>query len=553
VLFGELTAARETFSDFCATHALPGDRDSLRAVSAAAGEYRSTLGSARIALTELDRKRQAVETAIRRLAAAEEQVARAAGDAEREGGEAERLQAKRDTLERSIGVDVQELKARVVALAARRTELREAERSKIDEFTTASVNVQAATTGLRAAQEAFEVAERQRQQALDEFKRLEAADMLVLALADAAPADHEQAGEWTYTRTVEVIRALPADRLRTRPGATLESLTNLVQRDSSELDRALTEYDMQVVTERVDAMMIVRISDGGVERTATALADALAREIEVREQALSAEQQRIFGDTLIEEIAEHLRERINGVRETVKVINGKLSRCPTGSGKTVSLSWNAGELDGMDMHPIVSLIAGRSIAALRSEQRDLLVEFFRRRIDVAREQHVADADGEHATAAYLMEAFDYRDWFEFDLHQHDQLTGRREKLTSSRHGTGSGGEQAVLMHMPLFAAAAALYDSARLGVSPRLIALDEALSGIDEQTRPQVMRVTVELDLDVFLTAHEIKPYYPAVPRISVYMLHRENDDWGVFAEWFEWDGKTLIQRDPEDPQLAVA
>jgi uncharacterized protein YPO0396 len=324
-----------------------------------------------------------------------------------------------------------------------------------------------------------------------------------------------------------------------------------VQRDCSELDRVLAEYEMQVVTAQVDGMTIAKITEGGVERTAAALADALTHELEIREQALSAEQQRIFGDTLIEEISEHLRQRITGVRATVKAINDKLAKCPTGSGRTVSLSWDPGELDSIDMTPIVSLIAGRSIAALRSDQRATLVEFFRRRIDEARERHVADADGEHATAAYLMEAFDYRTWFAFDLYQRD-LQGRREKLTSSRHGTGSGGEQAVLMHMPLFAAAAALYDSARLGIAPRLIALDEALSGIDEQTRPHVLRVTVELDLDVFLTAYEIKPYYPTIPRISVYVLHRVNGEWGVFAEWFEWDGVDLHQRDLEDPQLQV-
>ena len=59
--------------------------------------------------------------------------------------------------------------------------------------------------------------------------------------------------------------------------------------------------------------------------------------------------------------------------------------------------------------------------------------------------------------------------------------GRRAlRLTKQRHAVGSGGEQSVLIHLPLFAAAAALYGD---GQARRLIMLDEALSGIDDETR----------------------------------------------------------------------
>ena len=115
----------------------------------------------------------------------------------------------------------------------------------------------------------------------------------------------------------------------------------------------------------------------------------------------------------------------------------------------------------------------RSVATLGEAERAPLIEFFRARIQRAREQTAIDgATGEAGAAAHLRSAFDYRDWFAFTLYE--VKDGQRAKLTPKRHALGSGGEQAVLVHMPLFAAAAALYASSRDGRAPRLVMLDVA-------------------------------------------------------------------------------
>ena len=81
-------------------------------------------------------------------------------------------------------------------------------------------------------------------------------------------------------------------------------------------------------------------------------------------------------------------------------------------------------------------------------------------------------------AETLMDAFDYRTWFAFTLHE--RIGSSRVRLTKRRHAVGSGGEQSVLIHLPLFAAAAALYGDSE---APRLISvLDEALQA--STTRP---------------------------------------------------------------------
>jgi hypothetical protein len=80
--------------------------------------------------------------------------------------------------------------------------------------------------------------------------------------------------------------------------------------------------------------------------------------------------------------------------------------------------------------------------------------------------------------------------------------------------------------------------------------LDEALSGIDDDTRERVLAATVALDLDVVMTSHELWGTYASVPRLAIYQLHRENGVFGVHAIPFLWDGALLHER--EQAELAA-
>ena len=148
-------------------------------------------------------------------------------------------------------------------------------------------------------------------------------------------------------------------------------------------------------------------------------------------------------------------------------------------------------------------------------------------------------------SALLADAFDYRRWFGFGLLL--EIDGHTERLTARRHAVGSGGEQAVLIHLPLFAAAAALYGDTP---APRLVMLDEALSGIDDETRERVLGATVAFDLDLVMTSHELWGTYRTVPQLAIYQLHREQGDFGVHAIRFLWDGERLreLEQDQLDP-----
>jgi uncharacterized protein (TIGR02680 family) len=516
------------------------DESAVRRHREAAVAYRRASGHVVAAVLD-------VRAARRQLAALDERLehGRAAAAeydtaARRAEDEARRLDAEAREARAALGRDGADLRSRKDAAERRRDDAR----ARIEELHAQEGTQREQARDLAAACERanreLEVARDARHAALDAFRRLDTGGLLVLALGDDAPGDHRDAAGWTLTRALEVARGLPDAASRT----SLAELANRVQRECSRLDQDLAQYgDYGVVTQLADDLLVVQVTEGPREHALVRLMERLDEELDHRRRALSAEQRRVFSDALLEEIADHLRRRIEAVTDLVADMNATLAGCPTGSGKVVELAWRPRE-DG-DLRELMRLLR-RSLPTLAEPERERLVTFFRDRVETAREEAAGAGVSAGGVSAHLRTAFDYRDWFAFDLIEvHD---GQRIRLTARRHAVGSGGEQAVLVHLPLFAAAAALYDSSRDAAAPRPVMLDEALSGIDDRTRERVMHALVQLDLDVVMTSHELWGTYRTVPALAIYQLHRDNDLFGVFAERFLWDGEVLH----EGPQTAL-
>ena|SRR5439155_2854889 len=99
------------------------------------------------------------------------------------------------------------------------------------------------------------------------------------------------------------------------------------------------------------------------------------------------------------------------------------------------------------------------------------------------------------------------------------------------------------MHLPLFAAAAAFYESAA-PTAPRLIVLDEAFAGIDKQMRGQLMGLLAEFGLDFVMTSYDEWGFYAEIDGLSTYHLARAEGMRGVYCDWFLWDGHEARQID---------
>jgi uncharacterized protein (TIGR02680 family) len=527
-----------------AAHGLPSPLDAagLELLRDSSAELAPAAAAAARAWVLVERETQAAQRAATRLSTAHAEADAQDRRARDEHAESQRLAAEHATREQALGSTGKDLRQRHAEVVSALRSAREAQRRAGGVAQQALIALATLERDADQRTQEHDAARRHRENASAGFRSLAQAGILQLVLTDATPADADSASDWTFTRTLEVARALPQELLSVRSGAGEQAVT--VQREVQLLDRELADADMGAYASRgEDDLLLVHITEGGGEQTLGQVLDTLTAEIANSEQILTAEERRVFNDALVEEIADHMRQRIHEVRGRVEQMNAVLRRSPTAAGKTVELVWRALDDDEGRQHAALELLR-RDVRHLGEESRHELVAFFRARIDDARHKQT-DSGEPQSMADTLMDAFDYRRWFAFALYERSG-TGRVH-LTKQRHAVGSGGEQSVLIHLPLFAAAAALYGDTQ---APRLIMLDEALSGIDDETRERVLAATVAFDLDLVMTSHELWGTYRSVPQLSIYQLHRENGTPGVHAIPFVWDGDVL--RELEQSELLV-
>jgi len=295
---------------------------------------------------------------------------------------------------------------------------------------------------------------------------------------------------------------------------------------------------MDVTTRSPDGMTVVYLSAGGAPLSVPAMEQHLDRELAHREKLMAEQRAKVFSDALLSEIAGHLQSRVQEVRGSVAQRNATLRNCLTGAGRRVEMRWERA-LDSDAERDVLKLLEGGAIELLADRDREQLFEFFRTRLDTARLDIAHSGTTAAEASDYLARAFDYRQWWTFTLWVHEPGDSGARRLTAKTQGVGSGGEQSVLLHLPLFATAASMYDL--VPGAPRIIALDEAMDGIDDPTREDMFKVLVDLDLDLFLTAYDIDPCVATVPEVGFYELHRDNAEWGVYAEHFRWNGVTKV------------
>lgn len=143
----------------------------------------------------------------------------------------------------------------------------------------------------------------------------------------------------------------------------------------------------------------------------------------------------------------------------------------------------------------------------------------------------------------LTRALDYRSWHHFvvERKQHGQW--------HSATGPASGGERVLSASVPLFAAASSYYATASDPHVPRLITLDEAFAGVDDDSRAKCLGLLRAFDLDVVMTSEREWGCYPQVPGLAIAQLSRVDGVPAVLVTRWEWNGtERFLAPGPEVP-----
>ena len=309
--------------------------------------------------------------------------------------------------------------------------------------------------------------------------------------------------------------------------ALLGSYKKLIDELRHGYDPSLTEPD--------DVALVEVTSETGTT-SVLRLARSLSEQVERQQELLTERDRQIFERHLLTRVSESLRDLLNDAGEFVGSVNDCLRDTPTASGLRIELRWELAE-DDRTLRDALALLR-RSPELLGPDEREQLREFFAGAIQRARSE-----DPGATYAAVLTRVLDYRAWHVFWPWIRG-ASGGVQRLTRAVFRTLSGGEQAVALHLPLFAAAAAHYRAARPD-APRLVALDEAFAGIDERMRGELMGLLVRFDLDFVMTGHELWGAYEEVPAVAVYDLLRRPPAEGVSALGMRWDGARFVDPEP--------
>jgi hypothetical protein len=164
--------------------------------------------------------------------------------------------------------------------------------------------------------------------------------------------------------------------------------------------------------------------------------------------------------------------------------------------------------------------------------------FLRQQIEMVRASNESGTWHEHLSAA-----FDYRQWHRFAIERWQD--GRWRPAT----GPASSGERVLTVTLPLFAAASAHYGSARVD-APRLIMLDEAFAGVDDDSRAKSMGLLSTFDLDFLMTSEREWGCYPTIQGLAIHQLARREGIDAVHISRWEWDGNRLSEVKFEQPAV---
>lgn len=536
-LEAEVGKSLRNLSRSAADHTLPTGRDALWKLSSVVEIFRDTADAWMDAYlhwaTAVERSASESGRAARSLDTAREHVA----DAEAAEEEAQALAATLEAVESTVGQDFRAIAARIGELREELAATREEIKAKDAEL----LRLAQLIGGLRekTAKDADErdKAVGTRDGAARRFRHLS----LLGFTEDAGLAVHLTAQDGTRA-TLEAARAVAAKWPDLAHGA--RNLGDAVNRLSEAIHRAReyvgrradldleSDEDVQLFTASMDG---VRIGAAGLLKTLTDERDSSRDDITVAER-------RLFDQTLTGDTRRHLAARIRGANELVDRMNGHLQHVRTASKVAVQLVWQ--------IHPelppgtrTARELLLKDPARITDADREALHAFFRARIEEAKAKNTAASWEEQ-----LAEVLDYTAWHQFVV-KLDRANGSGwQLLTKKLHGALSGGEKAIALHLPLFAAVASHYEA--VPDAPRPILLDEVFVGVDSTNRGQVFALLSALDLDLILTSDHEWCTYRELSGIAVHQLITGADDGddAVTSARFVWNGIEVEADGPDWP-----
>ncbi|MER5424345.1 TIGR02680 family protein [Streptosporangium roseum] len=536
----EVNAAGALAAEFAGDVGLPTEATELAAAKAGVTDYRLALaGLWPVAEAMLRARESAAETAGELSLTLErhgESVRRAAEAQDRAEAAAETYRALVET----AGAAAEELYRRLDEVRRAMRERDTAEHTTRQDEQAALIKRSKAEGTRDALRDEIEQAGRARDAAVAEFRGFAATGLLRVAVPSLEVPDPD--AEWAATPAVLLARAVNAELDGVDDGdGPWDRVQKRVTEEHKLLSDAMARHGHSVGLTLRDGVMVVDVLFQGHSRDIPGLAEALSEETANRAQLLSAKERELLENHLLNEVAGTLHELIGAAEAEVREMNAELESRPTSTGMRLRLLWRtAGNAPG-GLDRIREKLR-QTVDAWSVEDRALVGAFLQE--EIAREYADNPAAGR---TDQLTRALDYRTWHEFAIQRLQD--GQWRTAT----GPASGGERVLAASVPLFAAASAHYKSAGNPHAPRLVALDEAFAGVDDDSRAKCLGLLATFDMDVVMTSEREWGCYPQVPGLAICQLARRDGVDAVLVTPWRWDGRERRKVERPDPRPAAA
>ena len=267
----------------------------------------------------------------------------------------------------------------------------------------------------------------------------------------------------------------------------------------------------------------------------------LKESIDSTELLIREKDRALFEDILADTLSRKLSNRIAESRNWIADMSKLMQQMDTSMGLTFSLDWRPSTAEGemeLDTRELEKLLS-RDRELLTYEDIQKVSDHFRSKIQMAKQ--IAKENGEAVNYADMVrDALDYRKWFEFRMNFYRGDEPKKE-LTNSAFNKFSGGEKAMAMYVPLFAAVNAQYKKSDIPDYPRLIALDEAFAGVDDKNISTMFELVQRLDFDYIMNSQALWGCYDTVKALKIAELLRPANSDVVTVINYHWNGKERV------------
>lgn len=314
-----------------------------------------------------------------------------------------------------------------------------------------------------------------------------------------------------------------------------EENTNILLTKFNAVTYSLTDYALESCVHE-GRIIILSIRDRMNPQPLWELLEELIDLENEQRSLLSQKDRELYEEIILNSVGKAIRQRIQRANDWIEKMDHLMKQRNTSGGLRLSLAWvpKARQTEHqMDTEKLVELLL-RETHRMDDNEIEQMITHFRSGVAWAK---IEAREEQASLRKYIYELLDYRSWFRFKLsYRKGGQAGYRE-LTDAGFNIMSGGEKAMAMYIPLFAAVYSRYSDADSD-APQIVCLDEAFAGVDEENMRDMFDLLTEMGFDYMMTSQVLWGCYDTVPRLAIYQIHRPQNVNFITLFHYRWNGR---------------